>query len=231
MKKALFLIAAFAVTLTAAAQNDFFSTKKMSPEIHWGVRAGMNLSSMHFSGDYQEGGTKPGFHAGVVAEVPFMESLWFKTGLFYTMKGFKFTEDYQSTLVSYKLKEKVSSFYLEIPIQASYRYKVNEHIGLQVDLGPYIAVGTNGKMNYKFDATPTQEGVDVDTKENCFKKGNMHRFDLGLAMGIGVTYDKYYAGINYDWGWLNAACGLRDYQGYKIKARNSSFGITVGYNF
>lgn len=238
MKKILFLIAASLLSLSASAQSDFFSTRKVSNEIHWGVRAGMNLSTMHFSGDYQEGGTKPGFHIGVVAEMPYMESLWFKAGLYYTMKGFKYTEDYQSTLGSYVLKEKVNPFYLQIPIQASYHYKIDDHFGLQVDLGPYFAVGTNGKWRYKYDATPKETdatadnaGWDINTEKKCFKKGLLHRFDMGLAMGIGVTYDKYYAGINYDWGWLNASCGHRDYMGYKVKARNGSFGITVGYNF
>lgn len=238
MKKILFLIAAAAFPLSVAAQNDFFSTKKVKPEVHWGVRAGMNLSTMHFSGDYAEGGTKPGFHIGVVAEVPYMESLWFKTGLYYSMKGFKNTEDYQSSLGAYTLEDKANAFYLQIPVQASYRYKIDRHFGLQVDLGPYFAVGTNGKWHYKYDYTPPQTAttgedkeVHIDTKENTFHKGNLHRFDMGLAMGIGVTYDHYYAGINYDWSWLNSSCRHRDYMGYKVKARNGSFGITLGYNF
>lgn len=231
MKKLFLLIPALALALTASAQGTFFSAKKVAPKLHWGVRAGMNLSSMHFSGDYQEGGTKPGFHVGVVAELPFMESLWFKAGLYYTMKGFKYTEDYQSTTFSYKEKEKVNPFYVEIPIQASYRYQADQHFGLQVDLGPYFAIGTNGKWRHKYDPTPTQGGWDQNDKDDCFGSGFLHRFDMGLAMGIGVTYDHYYAGINYDWGWLNASDGHRDYMGYKIRARNSSFGITLGYNF
>ena len=56
-------------------------------------------------------------------------------------------------------------------------------------------------------------------------------FDMGIAIGAGVTFkQKYFAGINYDAGLVNVN-GKRTRALIHNKIKNHSFTFVVGYNF
>lgn len=56
-------------------------------------------------------------------------------------------------------------------------------------------------------------------------------FDMGIAFGVGVTFNKkYFAGINYDGGFINVN-GKRTRALNNNSIKNHTFSINVGYNF
>ncbi|MBR1445780.1 MAG: PorT family protein [Alloprevotella sp.] len=229
MKKHLMLLTLVLTATVASAQGQFFSTKEMVHEFRYGVRGGMTVNTMNFSGDYQLGGTRVAFRVGGVVEMPWYESLSFQAGLFYTSKGFRYSDELNTTFYSFTESERADPYFLEITPQVSYRWCINPKWRLQIDAGPFFAVGLHGKWRHQYaDANET-----VNTCTNVFSKGGLKRFDAGLAVGVGATYGNYYFGINYDWGWVNLSRYHRNYRDTKapVEARSRSFSVNVGYNF
>ena len=226
MKKILVAIACMACVFSASAQqesssyNSFFSTEKPEKGITWGIRAGFNLSNMSFSEEDESADSKAGFNVGIGVDFPLLQSLYLQSGLYYTTKGFKTSEEDGGD----KLEVKCTPQYLEIPVMASYRYNFGATTQLQVNFGPYFAygIGGKGKMTYEY------EGEKEEEKEDLFgKDGFLNRFDAGLGIGAGLTLSKFYIGLNYQFGLANIAKDAED--GYSVK--NKNFSISVGYNF
>lgn len=66
---------------------------------------------------------------------------------------------------------------------------------------------------------------------NGNKKDYVSPFDMGIAFGAGVTYNKkYYAGFNYDGGLVNVN-GKRMRALIHNSVKNHTFSINIGYNF
>lgn len=182
MKKYFMIIACAFVALSASAQrassssSSFFSTEKADAPITFGITAGVNFANMSFSGD---GGnyspdSRTAFNVGLTVDLPLLESMYIKSGLFYSGKGYKVDGN------------TVSPSYLEIPILASYRYNFSDATQLQFNVGPYLAFGIYGGENDFFDHDGTK------------------RFDLGWQVGVGLTFVKHVnIGVAYEYGLTN----------------------------
>lgn len=216
MKKILLSLACVASVFSMSAQRasdseaTFFSSAKPEKLVHLGVRAGLNISS--FTGDLGEDmDSKCGFVGGLSADFALMESFYINSGVFFQMSGAKYDED------GYKLT--YSPMYIKIPVMASYRYNFNESLQWQLNFGPYFAFGVGGKAKAEEDG----DEYKVDFFGNG--DGNMggKRFDMGLGVGTGITWNKIFFGINYDFGLTKV---VKD-----VKGKNSNFSISLGYNF
>ncbi len=171
-------------------------------KIQFGVRAGMNISSL--SGDgVDELDSRIGYHVGAIMDWNVTGNLYVQPGLFFTTRGVK-EGDW-----------KMNANYLQIPISVAYRFPVSDNFKVDVNAGPYFAMGIGGK--YKQDGL---EDSDVFGDE-----GDCKRFDAGLRVGAGVHIQKFSVGLIYDLGLANISKG----EGSKIK--NGAFQISVGYNF
>lgn len=109
-----------------------------------------------------------GEYAGVNVDIPIVRSLHINTGLFWISKrhqsksiyptsipytnffdgnwGKPEMEYYHNTYDKIEFTMNIRGNYLEIPILASYRPVLDGPIGLQVDFGPYFAVGVISKI-------------------------------------------------------------------------------------
>ncbi|MCD8266167.1 MAG: PorT family protein [Prevotellaceae bacterium] len=266
MKK-LLLAAAFGfVAVTASAQTtSSASSQEVDKSVHFGVRVGLNVSKItsDWYGDYAYGEgdlkSRAGFHIGVIADVPLVKNYFYVTpGLYFTQKGGKYTyEDRDDEWDEWeKDEQKYNPMYLEIPILFSGRYTFGI-AQLQVNFGPYFAVGLAGKFK-RTDTDHWGGGTDVDKyKSDIFKKYDTYkdedlddndgngcgykRFDAGLSFGVGVTLAKhYYVGIQYELGlvdYYNSDLKKEykeeaKYDGVSYKStKNKNFMVTVGYNF
>lgn len=227
MKKILFTIACLVSAMTVSAQrassssSSFFSTEKAEQPITIGVRAGMNIATM--TGDIEGNDSRIGFNAGVSVDIPLLQSLYLQTGLYVTQKGTKseyYDEDYDCDI-----EEKLNPLYLQIPILASYRYNFTDNTQLQVNFGPYLAYGISGKYEATASAGNQSYSEDYDFFGDGDDEFGGKRFEMGLQVGAGVTFNKIYVGAAYEFGLTDA---VKD-DGYSIK--NSNFMINVGYNF
>ncbi|MCD7713910.1 MAG: PorT family protein [Prevotella sp.] len=212
MKKLVLIVACALCVLTASAQSE-----RESEGVTWGVRAGLNVANQHDDGE--NAGSKAGFHVGVVVDIPVVSKYFYiQPGLYFTQKGFKYTEaDGYS-----KYTEKVTPSYIEIPVLLSGRYAFNDKIQAQVNFGPYFAVGVAGKYKEKYSSKNNKEEISCDYFGDDGLGGK--RFDCGLSIGAGITFVKhYYIGFQYE-------IGLTDAYSYEtIKNRNCM--ISIGYNF
>lgn len=211
MKKILFTIACLISALTISAQrassssSSFFSTEKAEQPVTFGIRAGMNIANM--TGDIENNKSRIGFNVGVNVDIPILQSFYLQTGLYATQKGTKIEDDYYDEEYSAK------PLYLQIPILASYRYNFSDKTQLQFNVGPYFAYGISGKVD------------DIDFFGDDDDQFGGKRFEMGLQIGTGITFNKIYVGAAYEFGLTNAI----DEDDYSVK--NSNFMINVGYNF
>lgn len=225
MKKILLSLACVASVFSMSAQRasdseaTFFDSSKPEKLVHLGVRAGLNVSSISKLDD--EYGSKCGFHAGLSADFAIMESLYINSGVFFTMKGAKGDVSEEGV----KVEGTMNPMYIEIPVMASYRYNFNENLQWQLNFGPYFAFGVGGKN--KVETTYDGKKVEEYSWEDDFfgdsDEGGAKRFDMGLGVGTGITWNKIFFGVNYEFGLTEVW--------KKSKAKNGNFQVTVGYNF
>lgn len=216
MKKILLSLACVASVFSMSAQRasdteaTFFDSSKPEKLVHLGVRAGLNVAG--FTGVLGEDmDSKCGFVGGLSADFAIMESFYINSGVFFSMNGVKYEEDgYELTF---------NPMYIKIPVMASYRYNFNENLQWQLNFGPYFAFGVGG------DAKEKEHGEEykVDFFGDDDDQFGGKRFDMGLGIGTGVTWNKIFFGIQYDFGMTKV---VKD-----IKGKSSAFSVSVGYNF
>lgn len=233
MKK--FFVAAMTAlcALGASAQVTFWDSAKADQKVVFGPRVGLNISnySLDKLPEYDLD-SKVGFNVGVAVEFPIVRSFYINSGLFYTTKGAKseIVEDSET------FKTTFNAGYLELPVYASYRLNLAEASQLQVNFGPYFAFGVNGKVKEEYTDSEYPEDNEkfdydlfgvADPESDDYKAG-MKRFDCGLGIGLGYTWNRIYLGINYQFGLVNIA----DKKEWGVgKVKNNNFNISVGYNF
>lgn len=211
-------------------------------KISFGVRAGLNISSLAYSGEadspYDNLKCRTGFHVGAVMDWNFAGDFYLQPGIYFTTRGAKSEQSDTDDDYSYKGTEKWNMSYLQIPVLASYRLPVSDAVKIDMHAGPYIAFGLGGK--YKFEERETYGGITENRsdKYDIFgksteeeTKGDFKRFDFGLRFGVGVNIRKFYVGAAYDLGVTNLARTGEESWSSDTKFRNGSFLVSVGYNF
>lgn len=214
MKKLLLVALFIAITLGGFAQGVLWDSQVPSQRVVFGLRGGVNVANMHYDLDKFGASldSKVGYRFGVSADFAIVNSLYINSGLFYSAKGAKGEADIIDEPMSVKVT--FSPAYIELPIYASYRVNFAPQSQLQINFGPYLACGVNGKMK--------SDGIEFD----IFDEDGLRRFDAGLGVGLGYTINHFYVGLDYQFGLTNIA----DTGGIG-KITNRNFNFSVGYNF
>jgi Outer membrane protein beta-barrel domain len=228
MKTRISLITAaiFSISFAQAQQDKMNSTS-------FGFRGGVNFQNINgknSSGDKLKNDILTGFNAGVNAEIPLGTSFYLQPGLLFTTKGAKS----KTVVLGQDVKSTIKVSYVELPI--NFLYKPMLGTGhLLLGFGPYVALGVGGKATY--------DAIGISRTENVKFKN-----DVKLNDPNDVTYFKQIdAGANILAGYefsnkisfqLNAQLGLTDinpkYEGTtsdKATAKNTGFGLSLGYRF
>ncbi len=183
MKKTIILLCFLAATAAANAQ------------LSWDARVGANVSQM------SEGKTrmKLGLKAGAGVEYGFSDLIGLRSGLWFSSKGYSLDKTF-----AIGGDKAVGLYYLELPVQAAFHFKVSEKFGLALNGGLYAAVKLNDPDELKaFDTNAFDTGVDVGLD---FLLGNH------FVVGGGVQY-----------GFMEV---VKD-----SGSKNLNYGITLGYRF
>lgn len=215
MKKLIVSIAAVALCVSSYAQN--FS---------WGVRAGLNISSISEKNAGEEDSglkSKVGFNVGIMGDYAFSERLSIESGLYFSQLGAKANGEEADLTINLG--------YLQLPLLATYKFPISNNVKWGIQAGPYFGVGIGGKIK--------TEAGGVTLKVDSFGDGDseevggfFQRFDMGLAFGTGVTIsEKIYIGVKYDLGLQNLLCSKAKEGTGDYKMKNGNFSINVGYNF
>ncbi|MCC8146429.1 MAG: PorT family protein [Bacteroidales bacterium] len=198
---------------TIALMVCMFFTVSASAQINWGVKGGLNVSSLTGYSDLlgmEEDGSivtfdskyKPGFHLGVMGQINLpVPNLFVQPELLYSMQGVKLEWE----VADYSDSNTTNLHYLQLPVYLG--YKINAGLGLDVVLGvgPFIGYGVGGDDDF-FDSNK--------------------RFDFGFAAMAGIEFSRFQITLGYDLGVINTDDSSSDFSSYNRNAK-----VSVGYFF
>jgi|SRR5690554_87898 len=174
----------------------------------FGIKAGLNLSKIHFEENNEDFKMNPGFLIGPTAEFPAGENLAVELGLLLAQKGVQMEDP------EFDENTKLTLMYIEVPLTAKAYFNAG---GARVfgQVGPYAGYGISGKWKVDEFEEDVEWGSDGDIK----------RFDFGLLGGVGVDISNFQLGVNYSFGLANLSPDS------DFKQSNRVLGFTVGYKF
>ncbi|MCI1740968.1 MAG: PorT family protein [Prevotella sp.] len=197
--------------------------------MRYGVNAGINLSKP--AGNVDADGVKMGAKVGFRGEYDFKsaaDGFYLSSGLYWSQKGYKshpfygYAGNITSEVTSY-----VNLNYLELPVHIGYKLPCCKNLSLFGEAGPYVGYAAWGKSTAKVD------GKKVSSSSKIFGHNGFRRFDTGVGVQIGAQLFGHYQLIaGYERGFIqlskdsNAGLPVK-----KEKYRNSSFDITLAYEF
>lgn len=178
----------------------------------FGIKGGVNFANMSFSASGIDVSPKSilGIHVGPIAEFELQESLYFNTGILYSLKGYKMKMDFMGETAEASVKFN----YLEIPLNFAYKHPLSETSKLFAQAGPYLGYALSGKGE-----------SDGETEDVEFGDGEMKRMDFGIGIGAGIELGSIAASLNYQLGLANIV------DDPDVKVRNKVFQISVAYMF
>jgi hypothetical protein len=194
-------------------------------QVSFGVRAGVNLQNLN--GEDNEGEKlnnelKFGFHGGVDVEIPIVPDFFLQPGILFSMKGANDVaeiEDLSATLS-----------YIEVPVHFVYKPLLGAG-RLIAGIGPYVAYGVSGKMEFEGDEEDIKFQNDVsldDYNDNFFF---LRPLDAGADIFFGYQFDMgFFAQLNAQLGLLNLEPKV-DGESPEAITKNTGFGVSVGYRF
>lgn len=199
------VIAFLGVISLVGAQNASFS-----------IKGGLNMSN-YYGDELTDKNMKPGFHLGVGADFEFAPNIGLQTGLFYSMKGAKYT--YSSAELN------VTANYLQIPLHVAYKIDVTPGTKVVLHAGPYVAYGIGGKRKIDSEFTDILKPIFGEPEVNTFDKDFGYKpFDAGVGLGVGAEFGLILVDIGWDMGLTNIARGSGN-------VKNQNAYLSVGYKF
>ncbi|MBO5467832.1 MAG: outer membrane beta-barrel protein [Prevotella sp.] len=211
MRKLILSIMTIVLSIPAMAQS-YMTTEDYKKEYlyYYGLRLGMNLSTVSSDDSYLDGGDiQAGLNIGALVgfQLSPQAPVYLESGLFYSEKGGKGKN--QGKKFIYNLN------YLEVPVVIKYKFDVDGDFSVHPFAGGYMAWGIGGRIkNYG----------DRETYKT-FCEDNFKRFDGGIRLGCGFEYQILYGEMAYDLGIANL--GHDDFG----SSKNGCFTINFGVNF
>ena len=207
MKRAFLIL--FAVLLAGAVRAQRCEKNLL------GIRAGIETSYIRASGEYVHGTTDPrlGFRLGVTDQVLLWRGLplYVETGVHFSSRGGRFDG------VSFR------PMYLQVPLLATWRFRLGERISIRPFAGVCYGVGIGGKARMP-------EGWGDLFGETGF----LRRSDLGIRTGAEVSYRRICLSAGFDVG----CSSLLRPEGQTpllpagiARLQSRSFTLCIGYDF
>ena len=175
-----------------------------------GITAGLNVSNTTL---FNDNSFKAGFQAGVVADFGITNNFSIIPELLFSQRGYKNKNiqifDSQGNFTGETVTETFN--YLQLPVNAAYKFDVGNDSKIIVFAGPYLGYALSANVN----GAPIAIGSD----------GYLKRFDFGMNAGVGYQYEKIFVKLQYNQGLID----LRSPKGVSMK--NLNIAVTVGYFF
>ncbi|MGU3375162.1 porin family protein [Chryseobacterium sp. M5A1_1a] len=181
MKKLILGLAVTAGTLAFAQQ------KTSSNPVTFGVKGGMNVSSLSKDSGLDDQKSKIGFNAGVFANIPVAASFSIQPEVLYSQYGNK--SDFTALGTKYSASTKLD--YIAVPVMFQYNALPN----LYLEAGPEFGFMVSAKNKLK-----NESNGDSSTSDNY--KDNFNTFNFGIGLGAGYYFTpnlgitaRYVAGL------------------------------------
>lgn len=184
-------------------------TPVANAQLRFGVKGGVNISSVKFNKDIIDSDNMTGFHIGPTIELGGMAGLGLDAAVLYSQKGFKYKGD------SYK------NDYLEIPINLKYKFGMLPLVKPFAAVGPYFGFRVAGDKLW--DVGATYNGVIDQIKTKSFSSG--------LNLGIGAeVLNMVQIGLTYSWGFTDNY-KLEDFELESSSGKNRQWSISAAVFF
>lgn len=181
MKKMILLPALLLLgaTIKVSAQADAKSTS-----VHFGLRAGANVSTIIKSGDEDfSTGSKVGFNAAAFLELPIASVFSIQPELQYSQKGFKASGSFLGA--PYEYKQTIN--FIEVPVLA----KLKPAPGFGIVVGPQFSFRTSTSTKFTVNNASYESEVEDDND-------NLRKNILGGVIGIEAGAKNFVASLRYN---------------------------------
>ena len=154
----------------------------------------------------------------MVADIPIAGLVYAEPGILLSSRGVK-VEGEGSEVTA-------NALWIDVPLNLACRIPLTEGLQLQPLLGLNLSFGLDNKV----------ESSDGTPEEGLINPYGQNNFDVGLNIGVGLLFRHFYAGIQYQHGFLNT-CNpdprqIGEFQtGDDPVARSRNLQFSVGYNF
>lgn len=210
MKK---LILGLAVTASSLAFAQQTPTTSSNP-VTFGVKGGMNVSSLSKDEGLDDQKSKIGFNAGVFANIPIAESFSVQPEVLYSQYGEK--SEYRLGNTNYSASTKLD--YIAVPVMFQYNLIPN----LYVEAGPEFGFLVSAKNKFKNESTGQSSTTDN-------YKDNLSTFNFGIGLGAGYYFtDNFGITARYVAGITDVA---KDRPNGSDATRNNTFQVGLAYKF
>jgi len=226
--------------LLFSASVAFAQTTMSGSDARIGVKAGVNLSTIRYSGfdgsSNLNDNTKQnvGYNVTVFGDFGVGNNFFIQPGVSLQNKGTKIegSSTTGGTTTTGKIKTDVMA--IEVPVNAVLRIPTGTSGAFQISAGPYIGFNIDGKTKTNTTVT-TPAGTTSTNETNNLNFGNktdddMSSTDFGANFGLGYRLNSgFTVGANYGLGLSNLV--PKDSRSGDSKATNRVWGFTVGYSF
>lgn len=225
MKRSIFIILLTLICTTGFAQLSF------------NAKAGLNMST-YIGKNSEDSKIKAGARLGVGLEYEFNDIISLQPSLFFSQKGSAYSKniDFGKNTHS-KTDLIINQLYLEIPINAQFRFEVSDNVNIVFATGPYLAVGVGGKTRFETESDLKILSVDINEKYKTFDEDEMdyNRFDAGWNIAAGVEINRFTIDLSTQLGFCKIVDFNKNYLGKYFteidSPKNANIGISVGYRF
>ena len=202
-----------------------------------GVKAGVNLARMHYSGQGSAAlndVTKDnvGYNLTLFGDFGVGNNFFIQPGISLQNKGTKLDGSITAGGNTFTGTNTVNVMAIEVPINAIVRIPTGDAGALQVSAGPYVGFNISGKSKTEV----TSGSSNLGSSESDLKFGNSNNDDISstdFGANFGLAYrmnSGFTLGANYGLGLTNLV--PKDKQANNdTKALNRVLGFSVGYSF
>lgn len=197
----------------------------------FGLKAGMNVSSLSKDASMSDTKSKIGFNAGVFMNAPLAESFSIQPELLYSQMGNKATVTTTSTVGANTITTKTTGStdldYVTLPVMFQYKATPNFYL----EAGPEFGLMVSGKSKGDRTVTTTNGGAstEVSSSSTLDIKDDLNTFNFGVGIGAGYYFTpnvgltaRYVAGVTDI---------AKDRPSGSDAVRNNVFQVGLAYKF
>lgn len=212
MKKQL-LVAGISILAASSNLSAQSSSSGSANNLHFGARAGVNISNLVTDDKTSTTGSKAGLNLAVLLEIPIVPAFSVQPEVQFSQKGFKRSGNFLTAPYEYKL----TSNFIEVPLLAKIRPSKN----FAILVGPQYSflVSTKTKFNVSNSGYESLVKQDVD---------NFRKNILGGVVGIEVSSGPLFFDLRYSRDFQN---NNGDGTSSTPKYKNQVAALSVGLRF
>lgn len=206
-----------------------FSAAAQNSPVKFGLKAGVSFANMTASSQNisVSGSNHTSFYVGGTVDIPVEGVFSIQPGLTFIGKGYKYSGSGAVVGVAGNVEEKVSPFYLEIPVNILANFQAGDG-KFFVGAGPYYAFGITGKhtLTQTISSAPTSFNENIKFGNDA--NSDLKRGDFGLNFLAGYQLKN---GLSFNASYGLGLSNILPDNTMSVKQKNRVFTVGLGFAF